>query len=61
VRLKVEDVKSITFQAKRGRLPFPLPQSFGGEGAPTGAGEGVARRVVMVFSRKVTGAARRIK
>jgi hypothetical protein len=40
VQSKVEETP---FQTKRRRLPFPLPQSFGGEGAPSGAGEEVRR------------------
>jgi hypothetical protein len=35
-------------QTKHCRLPFPRPRHFGGEGAPAGAGEGAARRVVRV-------------
>jgi hypothetical protein len=35
-------------QTKHCRLPFPRPQYFGGEGAPAGAGEGAARRIVRV-------------
>jgi hypothetical protein len=53
VQLKVEKVKSITFQATRGRWPSPHPRHLGGVGAPAGAGVGVARRVVMVFSRNL--------
>jgi hypothetical protein len=36
---------------KHNCLPFPLPQDFGGEGAPSGAGEGAAQRVVKVFKK----------
>ncbi|MDR2677878.1 MAG: hypothetical protein LBB51_00375, partial [Zoogloeaceae bacterium] len=43
VQSKVEETP---FQTKRRRLPFPLPQTFGGEGAPSGAGEWATRRVV---------------
>jgi hypothetical protein len=50
VQSKVEETP---FQTKRRRHPFPLPQAFGGEDAPSGAGEGAARRVVKGFKKYV--------